>query len=142
MRFCKNCNNLYYIKIYQGGDDEKDDDEEDRLIYYCRKCGDKDDTLMSSLDNMCVSKSTKNDNEGSYKYIVNKYTKYDPTLPRITGIKCPNIDCKTHSQNDGESKEGEEAINNEVLYLRYDDSNMKFVYICIDCDTVWKSNTN
>jgi DNA-directed RNA polymerase subunit M/transcription elongation factor TFIIS len=140
MRFCKNCKNLYYIKL--DGDDDNEDGGGDKLIYYCRKCGDSDDTLMSSLDNMCVSKSTRNENEGSYKYIVNKYTKYDPTLPRITGIKCPNINCSRNaSDKEGkDEKEGKEG--NEILYLRYDDANMKFVYICVDCDTIWKSTTN
>jgi DNA-directed RNA polymerase subunit M/transcription elongation factor TFIIS len=139
MRFCKNCNNLYYIKL---NDDE--DEGGERLLYYCRKCGDKDDTLMDSMDNMCVSKSTKNDNDGSYKYIVNKYTKYDPTLPRLTGVKCPNIECKTNASGEGkEGKEGKDhKIKGEVLYLRYDDTNMRYVYICVDCDTIWKSNTN
>ena len=140
MHFCKVCDNLYYIKLKGEGEDE--------LVYYCRKCGNEDDDLITSLENICVSKSEKKntDNDNSYKHIINKYTKLDPTLPRIHNIKCPNVDCITNIEKKGEDDEDGESkkteINKEsteILYLRYDDTNMKFVYICSHCDTVWKS---
>ena len=28
----------------------------------------------------------------------------------------------------------------EIIYIRYDDSNMKYIYLCSDCDTVWQTN--
>ena len=37
------------------------------------------------------------------------------------------------------SEEKKEPIKTDILYLRYDDANMKFVYICTHCNTVWKS---
>jgi DNA-directed RNA polymerase subunit M/transcription elongation factor TFIIS len=145
MRFCKVCQNLYYIKLTG--------ENEDDLIYYCRNCGDEDTDLMSSLENVCVSKSEKNDtdNDNSYKHIINKYTKLDPTLPRIYNIKCPNVDCITNIQdkkNDEQDKEEgkdeskQEKVDTEILYLRYDDTNMKFIYLCTHCDTVWKSSSD
>ena len=27
----------------------------------------------------------------------------------------------------------------EVIYLRYDDTNMKYIYLCTHCDQVWKT---
>ena len=28
----------------------------------------------------------------------------------------------------------------EIIYIRYDDTNMKYIYLCSDCDTVWKTS--
>jgi DNA-directed RNA polymerase subunit M/transcription elongation factor TFIIS len=62
--------------------------------------------------------------------MVNKYTKYDPTLPRKNNMKCPNEHCTaTESKSD-------------IIYLRYDDENMKYLYICADCDFSWKTDDN
>ena len=38
MRFCNNCDNMYYIQI-------KNEDS-DELMYYCRKCGDTSDMTL------------------------------------------------------------------------------------------------
>jgi hypothetical protein len=27
-----------------------------------------------------------------------------------------------------------------VIYIRYDDDNMKYLYMCVTCDTVWKTD--
>ena len=66
--------------------------------------------------------------EQKYYHMINQYTKLDPTLPRIYNIQCPNSEC-------GSNKENEKR---EVVYMRYDDDNLKYVYICVVCDTVWK----
>ena len=142
MNFCVKCENLYYIKL--------SDDDDNNLTYYCRKCGHTDDGAITSLNNICVSKSQKKDSDGSYKHIINKYTKFDPTLPRIYNIKCINDDCITNSKNAAKSKDEEskddvddaKSDETEIIYLRYDDKNIKFVYICTHCDTVWKSCDN
>ena len=31
-------------------------------------------------------------------------------------------------------------VDNEVIYLRYDNKNMKYIYICTLCDKIWKTN--
>ena len=120
MHFCEKCDNMYYLKI-----GEEDDNS---LIYYCRNCGHEDTTLKAS--NICVSETHIKKNEQQYSHIINEYTKQDPTLPRINTIKCPNQECK--SNND----EGER----EVIYIRYDDTNMKYIYICAKCDIMWKTD--
>ena len=65
----------------------------------------------------------------------------DPTLPRVSKILCPNSDCKT---NHGSSKASDspESGEREIIYLRYDAVNIKYVYLCSTCDTVWKNNEN
>jgi DNA-directed RNA polymerase subunit M/transcription elongation factor TFIIS len=135
MNFCTKCDNMYYIKL--------NEEDENSLIYYCRKCGHEDPGFIANLDNVCVSKSDKME-ESSYNHIVNRYTKLDPTLPRLYDIKCPNSKCISNTSGEEKKGEADDDIETtpEIIYLRYDDTNMRFVYICSLCDTVWKSTTN
>ena len=120
MHFCTNCENMYYIRINA--------DDSNTLVYYCRNCGQEDKFI--STENICVSKTQIKKNELSFTHIINKYTKLDPTLPRVNNILCPNPDCATNTN-------GKER---EIIYIRYDDTNMKYVYLCSECDTVWNTN--
>jgi DNA-directed RNA polymerase subunit M/transcription elongation factor TFIIS len=127
MHFCSNCDNMYYLKLAS--------DEGNELIYYCRKCGNEE----TSIGNESVVVSTTNikQKEQKFHHIINEYTKYDPTLPRISNIKCPNISCLSNKE-----KEDPEFKENEIIYMRYDTENMKYVYICSNCDTIWKNDKN
>ena len=126
MHFCKQCENMYYIRL--------SGENKDQLTYYCRKCGHEDDNLLDAEENICISRTDLKQSTSSYDHIINKYTKLDPPLPHIKNITCPNTACA--SNQSGESKE---KVTTDILYLRYDDASMKFVYICTHCDTVWKS---
>jgi len=121
MHFCTNCSNMYYIRI--------DADNPNKLVYYCRNCGNEDSTL--TVNNVSVSKMQLTRGEQKFSHIINKYTKLDPTLPRISKIKCPNAECDTNHS---------EAVEREIIYIRYDDVNMKYVYLCSTCDYVWKTD--
>ncbi len=121
---------MYYIRLTGKN--------KDQLIYYCRKCGHEDDELIASLENVCVSQTQLKASVSSYEHIINKYTKLDPTLPHINNIKCPNTACASNESAD-ETKDGDDQKEADILYLRYDDTNMKFVYLCTECNTVWKS---
>ena len=122
MHFCNNCENMYYIRI--------NEDDPNKLVYYCRHCGNEDDTL--SNDDITVSKIQIKKDELSFSHIINEYTKLDPTLPRINTILCPNPDCDTNTK----------STEREIIYIRYDDTNMKYIYLCCTCNTVWKANGN
>jgi DNA-directed RNA polymerase subunit M/transcription elongation factor TFIIS len=111
---------MYYVKINVNNPN--------KLVYYCRNCG--DENLLLSEENVTVSKTIIKKSQQSFSHIINKYTKLDPTLPRINNILCPNQDCITN-KNEKER---------EIIYIRYDDINMKYIYLCSDCDTVWKTN--
>ena len=110
---------MYYIRI--------DSEDSNKLIYYCRNCGNEDGLL--TVDNVTVSKTQVKKNEQQFSHIINKYTKLDPTLPRISKILCPNPDCDTNTHD----------AEREIIYIRYDDVNMKYMYLCSTCDLVWKS---
>jgi len=120
MHFCSNCQNMYYIRI--------NDNDPNKLVYYCRQCGNEDSNITN--DNICVSKLQIKKNEQSFTHIINKYTKLDPTLPRINTILCPNSECETNTKN----------VEREIIYIRYDDTNMKYIYLCSTCNTVWKTD--
>ena len=119
MHFCSNCKNMYYIKI--------DEDNPNSLLYYCRNCGNEDSLITE--DNICVSKTQIKKGEKSFSHFINKYTKLDPTLPRVNNILCPNKDCPTNTKNEAR----------EIIYIRYDDLNVNYVYLCSTCDTTWKT---
>lgn len=122
MHFCSECNNMYYISI--------DQSDTNKLVYYCRNCGHKDNTL--SAENVVVTKNQLKKSEQEFSHIINKYTKLDPTLPRINNVLCPNADCSTNKKDGAEER--------EIISIRYDDTNMKYVYLCSTCDTVWKTD--
>ena len=120
MHFCSNCQNMYYIRV--------NDNNPNQLVYYCRQCGNEDTSITNN--NICVSKLQIKKNEQSFNHMINKYTKMDPTLPRINTILCPNPECETNTKN----------VEREIIYIRYDETNMKYVYVCSTCDTVWKTD--
>jgi DNA-directed RNA polymerase subunit M/transcription elongation factor TFIIS len=117
---------MYYIAI--------SDDNENKLSYYCRVCGNKENNYSEET---CVLSTTHTNGEQIYNYTINEYTKNDPTLPRIYNMKCPNSNCKTNETANGEKKNK----NAEIVYTRYDDNNLKYTYICVDCNYVWKTDS-
>lgn len=149
MHFCTECGNMYYIRLT----------ETNGIVYYCRNCGHEDDTI--TIDNLVVSQ-TSIQTVGNNANIVNKYTKLDPTLPRISTIQCPNSECpcnRNHnptqyadrativgSEEEEAGQAGQagqqadaDAVPREVIYLRYDDIQLKYIYLCAVCNTIWKT---
>ena len=200
MHFCTKCDNMYYIRIgaagaggagavAAGGDDgvvgvggggqPQQKQDANSLYHYCRNCGHE----VQIEKTICVSKLQLKHGAQSYSNVINKYTKLDPTLPRINNIKCPNSQCRSNPSigeaaaaaaaaaaikmkpralDAGEEEEEEayedldvgmsgvaanfkfpaagELAPREVIYIRYDEVNMKYVYMCAVCDTVWNTS--
>ena len=94
----------------------------------CRNCGyqeeDKKGGLILEID-------LKEKISEGHKILMNEFTTQDPTLPHINTIKCPNSGCESNTS--GKEK--------DVIYLKYDTINMKFLYICNICNTQWRSKT-
>ena len=123
MKFCTECNNMYYIKI--------DDLDSSRLSHYCRNCGHKD--TNNDDGGICVINTQLKKGTHHFEHIVNKYTKLDPTLPRVYNIPCPNTMCCTNLKQVTDKID----TSREVLYIRYDDSKLKYLYMCCKCDNIW-----
>ncbi len=119
MKFCDNCNNMYYLRLQQ--------DNEDSLVYYCRNCGKED---IIDVNDTTVMKTIINGSDDKYVNVVNKYTKHDHTIPRVKEIDCANSSCLSLSEKE----------KKDILLIRHDDINMKYVYLCGVCDFVWKSS--
>ena len=140
MKFCTECNNMYYIKI--NGEDAN------TLVYYCRFCGHEDDEPTES--GVVVLRTEYKKTEQQFSHMVNRYIKHDPTLPRIANVKCPNESCTSNaatsnaatSNHGTANKASGDKVESNVIYLRYDDDNMKYLYICEECDTTWKTDDN
>ena len=122
MKFCEQCDNMYYISVNV--------DDPNQIEHYCRYCKHIDSSIVQ--DGGCILEFQSNHTEQHISRIINKYTKYDPTLPHSYNIKCPNNKCKSNIT--------EQNTNPDVVYIRYDDANMKYLYICTVCDTTWKTN--
>lgn len=124
MKFCTECSNMLYISI--------NEEDSNKLTYYCRNCGYKDNTVAE--DSMCILNSQLKKGEQNFNHIINEYTKFDNTLPCIYNVHCPSSTCKSNTN--------ETKTFPEVIYMRYDDANLKYLYICSECDTVWKTDDN
>ena len=146
---------MYYIRLT----------DTNGIVYYCRNCGHEDDNI--TIDNVVVSHTSLKSGKNQYAHVVNKYTKLDPTLPRISTILCPNTECPCNRNHNptqyadraaivGTSEEEaisgaagvgaaatgsnvDDAVPREVIYLRYDDINMKYIYLCAVCNTIWNT---
>jgi len=116
MHFCSVCQNMYYIRLKE--------ENGNKLIYYCRNCGNEEENF--SQETIILSSSQFKKGDKQFSYYINKYTKLDPTLPRVHDINCPNSECNSSDKE------------KEVISLRYDETNMKYVYLCANCDEVWQ----
>jgi len=102
---------MYYIKITTDNDNET-------LQYYCRNC--KQQEFIS--DYLVVTKNNLKQSTNTYHHLINEYTKYDYTLPRImSDVSCDNSDCTSSTPR-------------ELICVRYD--GLKYVYICSDCNKI------
>jgi hypothetical protein len=140
---------MYYIRLT----------ETNAIVYYCRNCGNEDNTI--TIDNLVVSQTSLHQTGVNQTNGVNKYTKLDPTLPRISTIQCPNSECPCNRNHNptqyadraailGTTEESSagaassehddaDAVPREVIYLRYDDIRLKYIYLCAVCNTIWNT---
>ena len=100
MNFCNVCENMYYMRI--------NEESKEQLQFYCRMCGNVDEILNKS--SLCLSEYSEDNNNDSIIQSVNKYTKFDPTLPHIHNIQCPNNECISNKE-DKEDKEDKESTD-------------------------------
>jgi DNA-directed RNA polymerase subunit M/transcription elongation factor TFIIS len=118
--FCELCDNMLVTKIEfkAAAEDAVEGSSGDtNLINYCRSCNfstdypEKKNPVYHLNYNLELIKR---------EHIVNKFTAKDNTLPKALGIKCPNDTCPSKKS--------------DIRYIKYDDANMKYIYICIDCN--------
>ena len=119
MEFCV-CDNMLSLKM--GKENSENPEDKDKLFYTCRACK-KDFPAGENFDPCVYKKNHGGDHVVFYESFVNKYTFDDPTLPFSTEFSCPRC-----------SKEGKKT---EVIYIRYDEDNMNYIYLCKSCRLAW-----
>jgi DNA-directed RNA polymerase subunit M/transcription elongation factor TFIIS len=131
MQFCPHCRNYLYLnapedRARREGAGDVGELDADKLMRICRTCGFQEEDKRGGL--VLETNLQEKTSEG-YKILLNEFTKQDPTLPHVDTIKCPSASCKSN----------EDVTKRDVIYLKYDPINMKFLYICNVCNTQWKS---
>jgi DNA-directed RNA polymerase subunit M/transcription elongation factor TFIIS len=121
MKFCPNCKNLFYLSLSET--------DENKLQYYCRNCQTQDTTESIHVVHHDAQ------HEKNFNFVVNEFTIRDPTLPHLYNMKCPFENCPTNVPEKGKTG----LKKTDVVYLRFDDENMSYVYICTVCQTKWKN---
>jgi len=116
MKFCNDCNNMLYLNIVQSDIQT----EPDKINYICKNCNFQCEHNKSE-DSSIFSIDYNIDNIKKNSFI-NPFIYEDITLPRAEGIKCPNENCGVAA-----------GKKPEIIYIKYDNDNMKFIYICLDC---------
>jgi len=123
-------------------------DDESGLVLYCKNCSfkkivdNKKSVMLTDVnytgtdeevvkkkqdvdDSNCIMSINYSDDARSYKQFLTPNIKYDMTLPRVTNIPCPKK-CNNNKKN------------GEVIYIKYDQVNMKYLYFCCNCEHFWK----
>jgi DNA-directed RNA polymerase subunit M/transcription elongation factor TFIIS len=119
MEFCPDCNNLLYLKI------EKKENDKVTLQRQCRNCTYK--AQYETTDNKCIYTNPYNIDKLKY-YIKKKANlRYDPTIPHIDSIPCPNKDCGSYT----------EGASNDVFYVCLDNQKLLYLYVCNNCMEHW-----
>jgi DNA-directed RNA polymerase subunit M/transcription elongation factor TFIIS len=114
IEFCDFCDNMVYMSL----------EKENKATWYCKNCNHKKD--IDEEDKIITILDKKYNNELEYLIYLNPYLKYDNTLPHIHNLECTNKSCT--------KKEGQE---NDIIYIRYNNEDMKYIYICTYCNQNW-----
>jgi DNA-directed RNA polymerase subunit M/transcription elongation factor TFIIS len=115
MKFCT-CGFYFYLDV-----------KDNACIRICRNCGNTEEENTGVLVSETIVKERTSE---AYK-LVNEFTRQDPTLPHLHTMKCPRSDCKS---NIG-------GAEKDVIYIKYDPANLKFLYICNVCSEQWRSRS-
>lgn len=126
-----------YVTTTTEGDDAA---SKVKMTFYCRCCGNKDDSGNDDSRSILVFQDTKVDASSApsrrinvasdarmYTQYMSKYIKFDPCLPRVKDIECPN----------GSKCKRPKGADNEVIYIKYDPTNLRYMYVCTHCDHFW-----
>jgi len=115
--FCSKCENMMYLF-------HTEDTKE--LYYCCKSCGNKEKIEQNKH---LIYKDDQEPLDKGEIINSNSYITHDITLPSISGnsnIKCNNELC--------------DAEETDIKYIKYDELNMKYIYICNHCGYKWKNN--
>ena len=108
-------------------DKESSSERQQDLTYSCKHCGFVE---KAPLGVGPVLSTDYADDQTSYMQHVSPFLRHDPTLPRVNDIACPNTGCGRP-----------EGVANEVIEVKYDAVNLKYLYHCVHCLAFWKGGS-
>ena len=119
---CPKCD--YYMPLVSVTVTEK---EEEKQVFQrqCRNCGHAQAEAAGLVMKMMIQEKASE----AFQLILNEFTTDDPRLPHVETLPCPNESCQTNTA----------GAKKDVIYMKYDAENMKFLYICTVCKTKWRS---
>jgi DNA-directed RNA polymerase subunit M/transcription elongation factor TFIIS len=115
MKFCPNDDMYLFSDVIKTG----------KLLRMCKLCGYSEDDTQGGL----VMETRIQQRAGEGYKLLNEFTTQDPTLPHVKNIKCPTEACESNTG----TKE------RDVIYIKYDPVNLKYLYVCMTCSTRWRS---
>jgi hypothetical protein len=99
-----------------------------KLFWRCLSCGTSEEQVGGCM--LMETLVQERASEG-YKILLNEFTRQDPTLPHVKSIKCPSEGCSSNGA----------GAERDVIYMKYDPVNMKFLYVCNVCGYTWRSRS-
>lgn len=117
MKFCPVCRYYLYLNV-----------DNSNCIRLCRNCGYNEKEEIGGLVSETLVKERTSE---GYKILLNEFTRQDPTLPHLKTMKCPRADCQSNGS----------GVEKDVIYIKYDQENLKYLYICNVCGEHWRSRT-
>ena len=119
MKFCKVCDNMLYINV------DTDTDGRHKLTMQCKNCSYSE--IEESDDAVVIDDNSNFEANAAYiDYINNPYLIHDPTIPRLKTVPCDNASCSKPDTKD-----------NDIMYIKYDMNNNRYLYICRFCNHHW-----
>jgi hypothetical protein len=106
------------------------DSKEDRfdVKYYCKNCN-FEKPLSNTTASTLIIQNKYTDNNINLNNVINDNIVHDPTIPHIDNITCLNKECTKPNDR-----------NNDIMYIKVDNINLKFVYYCTYCKHFWENN--
>lgn len=141
MKFCSVCDNMMYMRLANDESAAADVVPESAeeappeaapaavaaLRFYCKNCGYAVDASSTDTKGKMLDTDYKDD-QATYSQYATPHIVHDPTLPRVSNIPCPLKGCTRPAD-----------VPNEVIYVKYDATNLRFLYYCCHCTRFWKS---
>lgn len=134
MKFCPKCENYLYL-----------DTKTNNLNRVCLTCGYSE---VDTEGGLAMETIVQERSSEGYKILLNEFTRQDPTLPHVNTLPCPNTSGYEETDSNGALvKKIDPCPTNiskhprDVIIIKYDNQNMKFIYICNVCGTQWRSRS-
>ena len=129
MKFCPVCDYMMYVDSRYDKNKEDGEPEENMMLkYMCHNCGyhidsDKEESVL-------VSDTYRSKHNESAYMVINKNIVHDPTIPHVNNIRCPNEGCKSNTDS---------SVERDVMFVKYDNTNVLYAYYCTHCNHSWKN---